>query len=158
MKTRELDSFLEVFRKKVEDCWSEKTAYKVPEVKEYGPGIPAGQCVVTSILLKQEMEKILSHANITLHLGSVVNLDNRVLIPHHGWLSIFDKQETSIIDTTIDQTPLIKHKFIFSNNPEKSHGLVYKEKKTLPDSKLLERKDLYQRYQTLEKAYFANAT
>lgn len=157
MEISELDNFLGTFRKKVESYWSEETAYKVPEIKEYGPGIPAGQCVVTSILLKQELKKILPDTNITLHLGSVTDLNDRILIPNHGWLSIFDKQETYIIDTTIDQASTIWEKFIYSKDPEKSYGLVYKEKKILPDSKLFEEKDLYRRYRTLEEAYFANA-
>lgn len=154
MKMEELDSFLETFRQNVESCWSEETAYKVPDIQEYGPGVSGGQCVVTAMLLKQELEKISFHTNITLHLGSVTDLNNRVLIPNHGWLSVAVRQEKYIVDITIDQAPRVDCKIIFSKHPGESHGLIYKEKKDLTDREMVAQKDLFRRYRILKESYF----
>lgn len=140
------------FRRVVELSWSESTAYKVPEITKYGPGISGGQCAVTCLVLKDVLEKEFPAEKFLMVSGQLQSMDERVIIRDHGWLQVGSGTETIIIDPTADQAPEIKEKVTIGTVSElEQKGLRYIEKEIESDYGELEHPNRYKRYSKLKE-------
>lgn len=148
---QDLGIFLTRFRNQVERIWSEGTALK-ESGQIYGPFIPKGQCVVTSLLLQQVLREEFPELKTHLKIGRVLDSKYQVLIPNHGWLVAKISGEEYIIDTTIDQIECVAMPYLL-NKTSFSYDLRYESRKTMGLKAARNRQALWSRYLKLENSY-----
>lgn len=150
----ELIRAVEAFREKIEPCWTDVTAYKVPEIQKYGPYISGGQCAVTCLLLWDVLQDTFLHEKIVLVSGQVLSNDEDVLIRDHGWLRMGSGSECLIIDPTADQAASIQQKVVIGTAEElERRGLRYIEKGVEVNHGEAEHPKRFKRYQVLKDAW-----
>ena len=117
------------FRSAIAPLWSEETAYKVPEIAEYGPNIPGGQCAVTCLVLKDVLAGEFPNEPSFLVSGEVRSVNGEILIGNHAWLKLSIGEDALLIDPTADQSPAIPDPVIIGTESELTErGLQYIEK------------------------------
>lgn len=145
---------VEDFRKKIEPCWSEESAYKVPEIEKYGPFISGGQCAVTCLVLMDVLNGKFPEEHIFLVSGQVQSLNGEVVIRDHGWLRVDSGTNAVIVDSTIDQgTGIAEKVFIGTFLEIRAHGLHYIEKEIEADHGEREHPGRFKRYKILKSAF-----
>lgn len=117
------------FRSVIAPLWTEETAYKIPVVSKYGANIPAGQCAVTCLVLKDVLVVESPNEPTFLVSGELRSTNGDVLIGDHTWLKLGFNDNAVIIDPTADQSPVIADLVIIGTESELAErGLKYVEK------------------------------
>lgn len=126
-----VQTFLERFRRNVEQHWDDKTVS--PHFLPIDPSIPVstGQCAPTSILLRDLLAKKYLEGQFSLAIGQVLR-EGQVDIDYHVWV-VHHKRDLSdsyIVDCTADQAA------------SRGEAVVYENMKMLAREKLI----VYQAY------------
>lgn len=154
MEVSKLTSAVEEFRSKIEPCWSEESAYKAPEILEYGPHISGGQCAVTCLVLMDMLHYEFPNESICLVSGQVQSTSGDVVIPDHGWLLVGSGENAVIIDPTADQADTIDEKVIIGTAKElEEQGLRYVGNEVEESHGEIEHPKRFKRYQILRQAW-----
>ncbi len=141
------------FRSQIEACWSDESAYHVPEITTYGSGISGGQCAVTCLVLWDVLTKEFPQYRIRLIGGSLRSSDDRILIAQHAWLEVFDG-DTMIVDLTVDQCDEIREPVVLGSLKEvQERGLLYDAREIEDDHGETEHPKRFARYQILKRAF-----
>lgn len=145
---------IQKFRKDIEPSWSDRSAYKIDEVRVYGPYISGGQCAVTCLVLKGILEEEFPGLHCQLVSGSLETVEDEVLIRDHGWLIVHANDDELVIDPTADQAESIHDKVIVGTVFElEAKSLRYKQKVVEQDYGETEHPKRFARYQILKNAY-----
>lgn len=148
------DSVL-AFRNEVESAWSEKSAYKIPEITEYGPHISGGQCAVTCMILKDVLKAKYPELQVNL-VGGQLRKDGLAIISAHNWLKIGEGGNAVIIDPTIDQANGVTNKVMVDTVFDiKAQGFDYIENEVEADYGEELHPNRFRRYQILKKNFEA---
>lgn len=149
----ELKDITSNLRHKIESAWSDESAYKVPEITEYGPFISGGQCAVTCLVLKEVLEQQLPELKTYLARGQLKK-DDSTIITDHNWLKIDEGDEAIIIDPTADQAKGITDKVIVDTVSNlQSQGFDYVEKGLEADYGEELHPNRFRRYQMLKRRF-----
>lgn len=139
------------FRSTIAPLWSKATAYKVPEITEYGANIPGGQCAVTCLVLKDVLAGEFPNEPTFLVSGEVQSANGKILIGDHAWFKVGIGEEAIIIDPTADQSSEIDEAVIIGTESELAErGLRYVEKEVESDHGEKEHPGRFGRYQLLK--------
>lgn len=142
-----LFSVVSNFRSAIAPLWTEETAFKVPEIAEYGPNIPGGQCAVTCLVLKDVLAGEFPDEPTFLVSGEVRSANGEILIGDHAWLKFGIDDDALIIDPTADQSPVIDETVILGTESELvERGLRYIEKEIESDYGETEHPKRFARY------------
>jgi hypothetical protein len=107
----ELKETVRAFRRQIEPAWSETTAYKIPEITQYGPYNSGGQCAVTCLVLMDVLGE--KYPNLKIYLVSgQLKRGEKVSIVTHNWLRVGNGSQAVIIDPTVDQALEVKDKVL----------------------------------------------
>lgn len=121
-----LKSILLFLRRKFEDAWALDTAHcSVHNAKNKIPQ-SAGQCFVTSWLIKEYLEKIGFSNSISVCKGALWYAGNQI-IDNHCWVEMNYKHQIIIIDLTQDQVTSYKI-YVSSKEDSKENGYLYNTK------------------------------
>lgn len=158
MPNRErLQEIVTAFRSKIEPCWSEDSAYKVPEILQYGPDISGGQRAVTCLVLIDVLREEFPTEQILLVSGQVQLTKGDIVIRDHGWLQVCSGEDAIIIDPTADQAETIGEKVVIGTEKElEERGLRYLGREIEEGHGEIEHPKRFSRYQILKKAWEAN--
>lgn len=149
-----LTSVVEAFRLSIERCWSAESAYKVPEIQNYGAYISGGQCAVTCLVLMNVLRDELPDEQILLVSGQLQSTNGEIVIRDHGWLRVGSGTDAIIVDPTADQAVSISDKTIIGTISElEKKGLRYIEKEVEADHGALEHPKRFKRYMMLKDAW-----
>ena len=113
-----LQEIVSGFRSKIDPCWSEESAYKVPEILKYGSNISGGQCAVTCLVLMDVLNEEFPTEKIFLVSGQVQSTKGDIIIRDHGWLQVGSWQKAIVIDPTADQANTIDEKVVVGTAKE----------------------------------------
>lgn len=158
MTNRErLQEIVSAFRSKIEAYWSEESAYKVSEIRQYGSNISGGQCAVTCLVLMDVIHEEFPTEPIFLVSGQVQSTNGDVVIRDHGWLQVDSGENAFIIDPTADQAETIGEKVVIGTEKElEERSLRYIGKEIEEGHGEAEHPKRFNRYQILKKAWEAN--
>jgi ASC-1-like (ASCH) protein len=149
-----LRKIVDDFRKEIESCWSEESAYKVPEILGYGPHISGGQCAVTCLVLMDVLRDELPDEQIFLVSGQLQSISGEIVIRDHGWLRVGSGTEMTIADPTADQAESVSEKIIIGTVGElEKKGLRYIEKDVEDSHGESEHPKRFKRYLILKDAW-----
>lgn len=146
-----------IFRRQIELCWSEESAYKVSEIQCYGTYISGGQCAVTCLVLMDILHSILPNEQIFLVSGQLQSTNGEIIIRDHGWLRVGSGTNAIIVDPTADQAETINVNAIVGTEKElEERGLRYIVNEIEEGHGEIEHPKRFARYQILKKAWSAN--
>lgn len=149
-----LEEITAIFRGQIEPCWSEESAYKVPEIQFYGAYISGGQCAVTCLVLMDILHSILPDEQIFLVSGQMQYTNGEIIIRDHGWLQVGSGSNTTIVDPTTDQAASILEKVIIGTASELAEkGLHYIEKEVESNHGELKHPKRFKRYVILKNGW-----
>lgn len=118
-----LKNILIFLREEFEAVWTLDTAhYSVYNLDGEKP-VSAGQCFVTSWLIKEYLESIGFSSDISVCRGELWS-ENNVIIDDHCWVEMSYGQKIMIIDLTQDQATSCKV-FISSKKGAEAKGFLY---------------------------------
>lgn len=149
-----LTAIVSAFRDAIEPCWSEESAYKVPEIQRYGACMSGGQCAVTCLVLMDVLHSELPDEQIFLISGQLQSTNGEVVIRDHGWLRVGSGAGAVIVDPTADQAASISKKVVIGTVVElEEQGLHYIEKEIETDHGESEHPKRFKRYMILKNAW-----
>ncbi|MSR85718.1 hypothetical protein EXS71_04795 [Candidatus Uhrbacteria bacterium] len=154
MNLNNLASIVRAFRTSIEPCWSKESAYKVPEIKNYGANISGGQCAVTCLVLMDVLHDKFPDKQIFIVSGQLQSTNGEIVIRDHGWLQVGSGTSSIIVDPTADQAASISEKILIGTASElEAKGLRYIEKEIESDHGASEHPKRFQRYVILKNAW-----
>ena len=149
-----LFSIIAAFRLKIERCWSEESAYKMPEIVTYGAYVSAGQCAVTCLVLMDQLHQEFPGLSVALVSGQLQSTEGKIMILDHGWLQVGLGTDRVIIDPTVDQAASIQDAFTIGSEAEMiKKGLSYIPREIENDHGEVKHPNRFKRYQILKKAW-----
>ncbi len=139
------------FRAAIEPCWSEESAYRVPEIQLYGPYISGGQCAVTCLVLMDVLRQKFTDEQICFVNGQVQSNKGDIVIRDHGWLQVGSGEDVVIVDPTADQADTIDEKVVMGKTKELEElGLQYIGNEIETSHGEIEHPKRFKRYQILK--------